>query len=59
MRRKKVEHLSEKHQKLIKGLNVLKGNINMTNEMLDETKTRQALKENEILIEMLKTLKAN
>ena len=43
----------------MKGLNVLKGNINMTNEMLDEIKSRQELKENEIVIEMLKTLKGN
>lgn len=35
----------------------MKGNINMTNEMLDNCKSRQELKENTVVIELLKTLK--
>jgi NifU-like protein involved in Fe-S cluster formation len=35
----------------------MKGNINMVNEMLDNTKTREELKDNDIIIEMMKALK--
>ena len=35
----------------------MKGNINMTNETLDECKSRQELKDNEIAIDMMKALK--
>lgn len=42
---------------MIKELNLLKGNINMTNEMLDEVKSRQELKENTVVLELLKTFK--
>jgi len=38
-------------------LNLLKGHINLTNERLDTTKNRQELKENSVLIDLLKTLK--
>jgi hypothetical protein len=49
--------LPQKYQKIIKELNLLKGNINMTNEMLDECKSRQELKENTVVLELLKTFK--
>lgn len=38
-------------------MNVLKGNINFTNELIDNCKTREELRGNEILIELLKSLK--
>ena len=34
-------------------LNLLKGNINMTNEMLDNCKSRQYLQENQIVIDFV------
>ena len=38
-------------------MNLLKGNINFTNELLDACKTRDDLKGNEILIELMKAMK--
>lgn len=38
-------------------MNLLKGNINFTNELLDETRTKQQLKENETVLDLLKALK--
>jgi GAT domain len=52
-----MENLSVKNQGIIKQLNLLKGNINLTNEMLDNTNTRQELKENGVLLDLLKTMK--
>lgn len=52
-----MENLSVKNQGIIKQLNLLKGNINLTNEMLDNTNTRQELKENSVLLDLLKTMK--
>ena len=49
--------MDEKYQKIIENLNILKGNINMANEMLDEITTREALRDNEIVIEMMKSFK--
>jgi hypothetical protein len=49
--------LSVKNQGIIKQLNLLKGNINLTNEMLDNTNSRQELKENSVLLDLLKTMK--
>lgn len=49
--------MSVKNQGIIKQLNLLKGNINLTNEMLDNTNSRQELKENSVLLDLLKTMK--
>ena len=38
-------------------MNLLKGNINLTNEMMDGCKSKKDLKENELIIDLLKALK--
>lgn len=38
-------------------MNLLKGNINLTNEMIDACKTREELRDNDILIDLLKSMK--
>ena len=38
-------------------MNLLKGNINFTNELLDACKSREDLKDNDILIELMRALK--
>ena len=38
-------------------MNLLKGNINFTNELLDACKSRDDMKNNEILIELMKAMK--
>ena len=38
-------------------MNLLKGNINFTNEIIDTIKTKQELKENDTLVDLLKALK--
>lgn len=38
-------------------MNLLKGNINLTNEMIDQSKTREELRANDILIDLLKSMK--
>lgn len=38
-------------------MNLLKGNINFTNEIIDQTKSKQELKENDTLVDLLKALK--
>jgi hypothetical protein len=38
-------------------MNLLKGNINFTNELLDSIKTKQELKENDTVLDLLKALK--
>lgn len=55
--KKSVDDLPPKYQKIIQEMNLLKGNINFTNELLDETRTRQQLKENETVLDLLKALK--
>lgn len=55
--KKLVSDLPPKYQKIISEMNLLKGNINFTNELLDETRTKQQLKENETVLDLLKALK--
>lgn len=50
------DQLSQKHQKVIRELNLLKGNINMVNESLDHAKTRNDLRQNTTLVYLLKAL---
>ena len=38
-------------------MNLLKGNINFTNELLDSIRTKQELKENDTVLDLLKALK--
>lgn len=38
-------------------MNLLKGNINFTNEIIDQTKSKQELRENDTLVDLLKALK--
>lgn len=38
-------------------MNLLKGNINFTNELLDGVRTKQQLKENDTVLDLLKALK--
>jgi len=38
-------------------MNLLKGNINFTNELIDNCKSRDSLKSNDTLIDLLKALK--
>lgn len=38
-------------------MNLLKGNINFTNELIDVCKTKEELRDNETLIELMKSLK--
>jgi len=54
---KNINTLSTKHQTIVEQMNLLKGNINFTNELIDNSKTRQELRDNETLIELMKTLK--
>lgn len=55
--KKLVSDLPPKYQKIVSEMNLLKGNINFTNELLDETRTKQQLKENETVLDLLKALK--
>jgi hypothetical protein len=52
-----VTDLPPKYQKIVGEMNLLKGNINFTNELLDEVRGRQALKENDTVLDLLKALK--
>jgi hypothetical protein len=38
-------------------MNLLKGNINFTNEIIDTLKNKKELKENDMLVDLLKALK--
>lgn len=38
-------------------MNLLKGNINLANEMIDNCKTREQLRDNDVLIDLMKSLK--
>ena len=38
-------------------MNLLKGNINLTNEMMDGCKSKKDLKENDLITDLLKALK--
>jgi hypothetical protein len=38
-------------------MNLLKGNINLTNEMMDGCKSKNDLKENDLITDLLKALK--
>lgn len=55
--RKHVENLSAKYQKVVEDMNLLKGNINLTNEMMDGCKSKKDLKENDLITDLLKALK--
>jgi hypothetical protein len=50
---KDINTLSTKNRKIIEQMNLLKGNINFTNELLDNTKTREELKSNDTVIELI------
>jgi hypothetical protein len=54
---KSVEDLPPKYQKIVSEMNLLKGNINFTNELLDSIRTKQELKENDTVLDLLKALK--
>lgn len=42
---------------MVEDMNLLKGNINLTNEMMDGCKTKQDLKENDLITDLMKALK--
>jgi len=54
---KHVEDLPPKYQIIVSEMNLLKGNINFTNELLDSIRTKQELKENDTVLDLLKALK--
>jgi replicative DNA helicase len=57
LKKKKVSDLAPKYQKIVKEMNLLKGNINFTNEIIDNCTCKADAKNNETLIDLLKALK--
>jgi hypothetical protein len=55
--KKSVDDLPPKYQKIVQEMNLLKGNINFTNELLDGIRTKQELKDNDTVLDLLKALK--
>jgi hypothetical protein len=55
--KKNVMDLSPKFRKIVQEMNLLKGNINFTNECLDEIKSIEALKNNDTVTDLVKALK--
>jgi hypothetical protein len=55
---KNVDELSPKYKKIVKEMNLLKGNINFTNEVLDNLNTPQEYEQNETISDLLDDLKA-
>ena len=55
--KKRTSDLAPKYQKIIKEMNLMKGNINFTNEIIDTIKTRAELQSNDTLIDLLKQMK--
>ena len=54
---KNVKELPPKLQTIVEQMNLLKGNINFTNEIIDNCKTKQDMQRNETLIDLVKALK--
>jgi len=52
-----VKNLAPKYQKVVSEMNLLKGNINFTNEIMDTCTCKADVRENETLIDLLKALK--
>ena len=57
MKKKNVKNLAPKYQKVVSEMNLLKGNINFTNEIMDTCTCKADVRENETLIDLLKALK--
>ena len=57
MKKKNVKNLAPKYQKVVGEMNLLKGNINFTNEIMDTCTCKADVRENETLIDLLKALK--
>lgn len=57
MKRKNVKNLAPKYQKVVSEMNLLKGNINFTNEIMDTCTCKADVRDNETLIDLLKALK--
>ena len=57
MKKKNVKNLAPKYQKVVSEMNLLKGNINFTNEIMDTCTCKADVRENETLIDPLKALK--
>lgn len=49
--------MPSKFKKVLDDLNLVKGNINLTNEMIDASRPGQETKENELIKELVSTLK--
>ena len=52
-----VKPFPEEHRKLIEQMNLVKGNTNFANELIDNTPNLAALQQNDTLKELIKTLK--
>ena len=57
MKKKNVKNLAPKYQKVVGEMNLLKGNINFTNEIMDTCTCKADVRDNETLIDLLKALK--
>jgi hypothetical protein len=55
--KKSVVDLSPKFRKIVEEMNLLKGNINFTNECLDQIKSVEALRHNDTVTDLVKALK--
>lgn len=49
--------MSSKYQKLLNDMNLVKGNINLTNQIIDTSKPADTEKEDNSLNDLIKTLK--
>lgn len=54
---KNIKELPPKFKTIVEQMNLLKGNINFTNEIIDNCKTKLEMQQNETLIDLLKALK--
>jgi len=57
LKKKNVKNLAPKYQKVVGEMNLLKGNINFTNEIMDTCTCKADVRDNETLIDLLKALK--
>ena len=52
-----MNDLPPKSKKIVDEMNLLKGNINFCNEILDNITSKAELKENDMLLDLMKALK--
>jgi len=57
LKMKNVKNLAPKYQMVVGEMNLLKGNINFTNEIMDTCTCKADVRDNETLIDLLKALK--